>query len=206
MEAMIKNATNRGINEVIRLGDVCEINNGKNITESQFIEGKYPVIGGGRNYIGYHNEFNAPENTITISKAGNTCGYVKINKNKVFVTNNGMYISKIYDNLKISYLYNYLKLIKNIIFTYGRGTAQPALYENDLLNKIIILVPPLEYQNKMEHTLNNFDGLDEGFNNMLREIENNYKTAFLNSLDDYGNPNSFNIDKLIELNDEIKKI
>jgi restriction endonuclease S subunit len=72
------------------------------------------------------------------------------------------------------------------------------------LSKFNIPVPPLEYQNKMEQTLNNFDGLNEGFNNMLLEIEDNSKTAFLNSLDDYGNPNSFNINKLIELDDEIK--
>ena len=32
---------------------------------------------------------------------------------------------------------------------------------------------------------------------MLQEIDKNVKTAFLNSLDDFGNPNGFNIDKLI---------
>ena len=206
MEAMIKGATNKGINKIMKLGEVCEIGNGKNITESQFIEGDYPVIGGGRNYIGYHNEYNAPENTITISKAGNTCGYVKFNKNKVFVSNNGMYISKINNCLKISYLYNYLKLIENIIFTYGRGSAQPALYENDIF-KINIPIPPLDYQNKMEETLSNLDKLDEELNTMMQKINDNIKTAFLNSLDDYGNPNGFNIDKLMNLdtNEEIKE-
>jgi hypothetical protein len=38
----------------MKLREVCEINNGKHITESQFIDGDYPVIGGGRSYIGYH--------------------------------------------------------------------------------------------------------------------------------------------------------
>ena len=206
MEAMIKGATNKGINKIRKLGEVCEIGNGKNITESQFIEGDYPVIGGGRNYIGYHNEYNAPENTITISKAGN-CGYVKFNKNKVFVSNNGMYISKINNCLKISYLYNYLKLIENIIFTYGRGSVQQALYENDIF-KINIPIPPLDYQNKMEETLSILDKLDEELNTMMQKINDNIKTAFLNSLDDYGNPNGFNIDKLMNLdtNEEIKEV
>ena len=60
----------------------------------------------------------------------------------------------------------------------------------------------------MEQTLNNFDGLNDGFNKMLLEIDDNSKTAFLNSLDDYGNPNSFNIDKLIQSDseEEIKEI
>jgi len=206
MEAMIKGATNRGINKVMILGDVCEIYNGKNITESQFIDGDYPVIGGGKNYIGYHNEYNAPENTITISKDGNTCGSILIHKTKIFVSNHGLFINSI-NNTKITknYLYNYLLIIQHILFTYGKGSAQPGINKDDIITKVKIPVPPLEYQNKIEHTLNNFDGLDEGFNNMLREIENNYKTAFLNSLDDYGNPNSFNIDKVIELDDEISK-
>ncbi len=56
----------------------------------------------------------------------------------------------------------------------------------------------------MEQTLNNFDEMNEGLNKILQEIQDNSKTAFLNSLDDYGNPNSFNINKLIELDDEIK--
>ena len=49
---------------------------------------------------------------------------------------------------------------------------------NDILTKIIVLVPPLNYQNKMEQTLNNFDGLNDGFNKMLLEIDDNSKTAF----------------------------
>jgi restriction endonuclease S subunit len=118
-----------------------------------------------------------------------------------------MYISKINSCVKISYLYNHLKLIENIIFTYGRGSAQPALYENDVL-KIKIPIPPLDYQNKMEQTLSNLDKLDEELNKMIQQNEDNIKTAFLNSLDDYGNPNGFNIDKLIDLdtNEEIKEV
>ena len=197
MEAMIKNATNRDINKVMKLGDVCEINNGKNITESQFIDGDYPVIGGGKNYIGYHNEFNAPENTITISKDG-SCGIIIKHKTKIFVSNHGFYINSInIDIVTKNYFYNYLLLIENVLSSYGKGASQQGINKNDLLTKVKIPVPPLTYQNKMEQTLNNFDSLNEGLNTILQEIENNSKTAFSNSLDDYGNPNGFNLNKLI---------
>ena len=83
-----------------------------------------------------------------------------------------------------------------------------SINKDDFNNKIMILIPPLDYQNKMEQTLSNLDKLDEELNTMMQNMNDNIKTAFLNSLDDYGNPNGFNIDKLIELdtNEEIKEV
>jgi type I restriction-modification system DNA methylase subunit len=209
MEAMIKEATNKGINKVMKLGEVCEINNGKNITESQFIDGDYPVIGGGRSYIGYHNEYNAPENTITISKDGNTCGSILIHKTKIFVSNHGLFINSINNKITTkNYLYNYLLMIQHILLSYGKGSAQPGINKDDIITKVKIPIPPLDYQNKMEQTLSNLDKLDEELNKMIQQNEDNIKTALLNSLDDYGNPNGFNIDKLINIdtNEEIKEV
>jgi type I restriction-modification system DNA methylase subunit len=203
MEAMIKEATNKGITKVMKLGEVCEINNGKNITELQFIDGDYPVIGGGRSYIGYHNEYNAPENTITISKDGNTCGSILIHKTKIFVSNHGLFINSINNKITTkNYLYNYLLMIQHILLSYGKGSAQPGINKDDIITKVKIPIPPLDYQNKMEQTLSNLDKLDEELNKMIQQNDDNIKTAFLNSLDDYGNPDSFNIDKLIQLDPE----
>ena len=60
----------------------------------------------------------------------------------------------------------------------------------------------------MEQTISNLDKLDEELNKMIQQNEDNIQTAFLNSLDDYGNPNSFNIDKLIQSDseEEIKEV
>jgi hypothetical protein len=49
----------------------------------------------------------------------------------------------------------------------------------------------------METPFNNFDKMDEGLKYLLEENEKYNKTAFLNALDSYGNPNSFNLDKLV---------
>ncbi len=204
MEAMIKGATNKGINKFTRLGEVCKFKNGNALTSANFIDGEYPVIGSGKKPIGYHNEYNMEENTIICATSG-SAGLISKYKTKIW----GSDCISIQSNdilfLTEKYLHNYLLLIQDSIFKYTKGCGQVHM-DAKTLSKFNIPVPPLDYQNKMEQTLNNFDGLDEGFNKMLIEIENNSKTAFLNSLDDYGNSNGFNLDKIIELQTENEEI
>jgi len=194
MESMIKNSTEKDINKILKLWNVCDINNGKNITEAQFVEGEFNVIGGGRTYIGNHNEFNVVENSITIAKDGNTCGTVLLHKNKIFVSNHGLYIDNIKEDIVLkSYLYNYLLLIEKILSSYGKGSAQPGIHKDDILGKIKIPVPSIEYQKIMEKTLNNIDETDNNLINMLNQNKESIKSAMLNSLDNFGNPTTFNV-------------
>lgn len=208
MEAMIKGATNRGINKVMRLGEVINIDFGKRITEEIDGDknGKYPVYGGG-NISYYTNNYNRDGITCKISRFGiseKTC--VMIIKDKYYLNDAGLTIySKNTNIITNNYLWNYLILIKSSIFNTSRGTAQAGL-GIELFKILEIPVPPLEYQNKMGETLNNFDGLNEGLNKILQGINDNSKTAFLNSLDDYGNPNGFNIDKIIQVDAEVKEV
>jgi hypothetical protein len=196
MESMIKNSNTRKLTTVMKLGNVCNLENGKNITSSQFIDGEYPVIGGGKNYIGYHNEYNAAENTITIAKDG-SCGIVLNHKTKTFITNHGLYVSMMNDKkVTLLYLYNYLLLIQESIKSYGKGASQQGLIKDDLLTKIDIPVPTIEFQKYMETPLNNFDKMDELLNKLLDDNNKYLEISFMNSLDDYGNPNAFNIHKL----------
>jgi type I restriction enzyme S subunit len=200
MEAMIKGATNRGINEFKRLGELCKFKNGSALTSANFIDGEYPVIGSGKKPIGYHNEYNMEENTIICATSG-SAGLISKYKTKIWgsdclsIQTNDILI------LTDKYLYNYLLLIQDSIFKYTKGCGQVHM-DSKTLSKFNIPVPPLDYQNKMEETLYNIDKLDEELNKMLQNIEDNIQTAFLNSLDDYGNPNSFNLDKLIQSDSE----
>ena len=202
IEAMIKGATNKGINKFKKIGEVCKFKNGTALTSANFIDGEYPVIGSGKKPIGYHNEYNMEENTIICATSG-SAGLISKYKTKIW----GSDCISIQSNdilfLTEKYLHNYLLLIQDSIFKYTKGCGQVHM-DAKTLSKFNISVPPLDYQNKMEQTLNNFDELDEGFNKMLLEIEDNSKTAFLNSLDDYGNPNSFNLDKIIQLEEDQK--
>ena len=210
MEAMIKGATNKGINKLNRIGDIANIDFGKRITEDLNGDenGKYPVYGGG-DISYYTNMYNREGKTCKISRFGiseKTC--VMIIDDKYYLNDAGITIcSKDTNIITNNYLWNYLILIKKSIFNTSRGTAQAGLGV-ELFKILNIPIPPLDYQNKMEETLSNLDKLDEELNTMMQKINDNIKTAFLNSLDDYGNPNGFNIDKLMNLdtNEEIKEV
>ena len=154
------------------------------------------------------NEYDFDDEAITmnITNGSGKCNLFHA-KGKYSVAETTLHFkSKDEKIIKTNILYNYLLLIKESICKIYKGTQQMSINKDDFNNKIIILVPPLEYQNKMEHTLNNFDGLNDGFNKMLKEIDDNSHTAFLNSLDDYGNPNGFNIDKIIQVDEEVKDV
>ena len=209
MEAMIKGATNRGINKVMRLGEVVEhLPNGKRKSSEGLENGNYPLYYCSINNILYMDEYDFDDEAITmnITNGSGKCNLFHA-KGKYSVAETTLHFkSKDEKIIKTNILYNYLLLIKESICKIYKGTQQMSINKDDFNNKIIVLVPSLEYQNKMEHTLNNFDGLNDGFNKMLKEIDDNSHTAFLNSLDDYGNPNGFNINKMIQVDEEVKEV
>ncbi len=158
METMMKANTRKGC-EMMRLGDICEFQNGKNITTSMFIEGIYPVIGGGKNPCGYHNQYTVDENTILISKDG-SAGYVSMYDTKVFTSNHCIYIpnsSHIHEKM---YIYYWLKSIQTEIYKLQRGSIQPGINKKDLEN-IYIPVPPLDIQKEIVAELDNLNDMIE---------------------------------------------
>ena len=56
---------------VVTLGAFpADIRKGKSITQKKAIAGPYKVVAGGMSYAYYHNEYNRPAGTITISAMG----------------------------------------------------------------------------------------------------------------------------------------
>ena len=211
MEAMIKGATNKGINKVMKLGQVVEhLSNGKRKSSEGSENGKYPLYYCSINNILYMDEYDFDDEAITmnITNGSGKCNLFHA-KGKYSVAETTLHFkSKDEKVITTNILYNYLLLVKDSICKIYKGTGQMSINKDDFNNKIMILIPPLDYQNKMEQTLSNLDKLDEELNKMIQQNEDNIKTAFFNSLDDYGNPNGFNIDKLIDLdtNEEIKEV
>lgn len=131
------------------LGDICEFKNGTNITKDKLIIGEYPVVGGGQSPLGYHNIYNVDENTILISKDGAYAGFVSKYNKKVFVSNHGIYISKIKENINKDYIYYLLKIvIQQKLYDLQKGTAQPGVNKADI-EKLKIPVPSLEKQKEI---------------------------------------------------------
>jgi len=140
--------------EIKKLGDVCEFQNGQNITKSKLIAGIYPVVGGGQSPLGHHNSYNVDENTLLISKDGAYAGFVSRYNTKVFVSNHGIFISKYKNCVNKDYIYYYLKMVlQEKIYKLQTGTAQPGVNKAHIAN-LNITIPPLKRQEEIVKQLN----------------------------------------------------
>jgi type I restriction enzyme S subunit len=54
-----------------RLGDVCNIINGKNQKDVLDINGKYPIFGSAGNVMGYATKYLCDQGTVIIGRKGN---------------------------------------------------------------------------------------------------------------------------------------
>lgn len=156
------------------LGEICNFKNGKGIKKDALIDGDYPVIGGGKQPIGYHNEYNTDENTILCSSSG-SAGFISRYDVKVWASDCFSIIPK--DNtINNTYLYYLLKTIQDKIYKLQTGMAQPHVYSKDLQN-IKIPIPSPEHQ---EGIVEYLDMIYEKANKM-----SNKKIAGLKRLNEY---------------------
>ena len=138
-----------------KLGEVCEIVRGVRVTKKELIEnGNYPVVSGGVGYMGYINDYNRDEDTITIAQYG-TAGYVKWQEEKFWA--NDVCFS-VYPNDKINkrYLYHFLLEKQNYLYAISNKIAVPySISKNKILN-IKIPVPQIKTQEKIVEILDIF--------------------------------------------------
>lgn len=160
-----------------KLRDICEIKRGKTITIANFIPGPYKVIGGGKTETGYHNEFNAIENSILIANTGNGgAGLVSRYNECVFVSSTCFYLINYKIELNNDYLYYILKyLLQDKIYNLRKGSTIAGIKSEDLYE---IDVPICEsyYQeiivNKINEYLNEYDHYDKLINIYEEYIKN----------------------------------
>jgi type I restriction enzyme S subunit len=126
------------------LGEVCEFKNGKSITRKDLIEGEYPVVGGGQQPMGYHNEYTTMENTILCSSSGAYAGYINKYNTKVWASDCFSIIPKSNEVIN-DYLYNYIKSKQQSIYEMQSGAGQPHVYSKNI-ESLQIPVPPLKTQ------------------------------------------------------------
>ena len=156
------------------LGEVCNFKNGKGIKKDTLVEGEYPVIGGGQKPMGFHNEYNADENTILCSSSGAYAGFISKYNKKVWASDCFSIIPK-NNSISNTYLYYLLKSIQDKIFKSQSGAAQPHVYSKDLQN-IKIPIPSLERQQEIVEYCEYNDTLIQ---QLEKEIEHNKKQAQL---------------------------
>jgi type I restriction enzyme S subunit len=180
-EYLYKMINKKIINSNIKtLEQVCNFQNGKNITKDKLIDGEYPVIGGGQKPMGVHNNYNTNENVILCSSSGAYAGFISKYNIKVWASDCFSIIPK--DNsLNNNYLYYLLKTQQDNIYKIQSGSAQPHVYSKDL-QEFKIYIPSLEVQEQyikdIEELNIKFDKLKEDNDYIINNFEEYKKELF----------------------------
>ena len=124
------------------LSTICNIVKGKQVNGEELSEkGKYYVMNGGITPSGYYDQCNTPDNTISISEGGNSCGYVQYNKSSFWSGGHCYTLQDITCGVDIQYLFHYLKRYESNIMNLRIGTGLPNIQKKDLENFRIELPP-----------------------------------------------------------------
>ncbi len=165
----------KGFNQAwqrVRLGDIAEIKRGVRITKNELdVFGKYPLVSGGVGFLGYTNNFNRYENTITIAQYG-TAGYVNFQKNKFWANDVCFCIYPNKDIIKNIFLYYFLKVNQNYLYEISNRNATPYSISKDKILDFEILLPPLNEQIAIANILSALDNEIISLKNKKRQFEN----------------------------------
>ncbi len=165
----------KGFNQAwqrVRLGDIAEIKRGVRITKNELdVFGKYPVVSGGVGFLGYTNNFNRYENTITIAQYG-TAGYVNFQKNKFWANDVCFCIYPNKDIIKNIFLYYFLKVNQNYLYEISNRNATPYSISKDKILDFEIPLPPLNEQSAIANILSALDNEIASLKNKKRQFEN----------------------------------
>jgi type I restriction enzyme S subunit len=133
--------------ELVKLGDICELENGKQLDKKNIINGIYPVYGGGLSPVGFHNNFNR-ENATVIAGTGH-CGFVQFNNNKFWASQ--CFTVKSQNELINKYLFVICKSLENIFMNSCGGSVQQFIRASQFKN---MLIPIPKSQSKIQEWVN----------------------------------------------------
>ncbi len=165
----------KGFNQAwqrVRLGDIAEIKRGVRITKNELdVFGKYPVVSGGVGFLGYTNNFNRYENTITIAQYG-TAGFVNWQNQKFWANDVCFCVYPNKDVIKNIFLYYFLKVNQNYLYEISNRNATPYSISKDKILDFEIPLPPLNEQIAIANILSALDNEIISLKNKKRQFEN----------------------------------
>ncbi|GAA9621789.1 restriction endonuclease subunit S [Helicobacter pylori] len=173
IERLLQTLAPNGV-EFRKLGEVCEIIRGKRVTKKEILDkGKYPVVSGGIGFMGYLNEYNREENTITIAQYG-TAGFVNW-QNQKFWANDVCFSVIPKETLINRYLYYVLTNMQNYLYSISNRSAIPYSISSNNIMQITIPIPPLEIQQEIVKILDAFTELNTELNTELKARKKQYQ-------------------------------
>ncbi len=186
IERLLQTLAPKGV-EFRKLGEVCEIIRGKRVTKKEILDkGKYPVVSGGIGFMGYLNEYNREENTITIAQYG-TAGFVNW-QNQKFWANDVCFSVIPKETLINRYLYYVLTNMQNYLYSISNRSAIPYSISSNNIMQITIPIPPLEIQQEIVKILDAFTELNTELNTELKARKKQYE-YYQNMLLDFKDAN-----------------
>ncbi|WQY17578.1 restriction endonuclease subunit S [Helicobacter pylori] len=187
IECLLQTLVPKGV-EFRKLGEVCKIIRGKRVTKKEILDkGKYPVVSGGIGFMGYLNEYNREENTITIAQYG-TAGFVNW-QNQKFWANDVCFSVIPKETLINRYLYYVLTNMQNYLYSISNRSAIPYSISSNNIMQITIPIPPLEIQQEIVKILDAFTELNTELNTELKARKKQYQ-YYQNMLLDFKDINS----------------
>ena len=165
--------------EIKKLGEVCDIKNGRSQKSVENPNGHYPIYGSG-GIMGYADDFICEAGTTIIGRKGtiNKPLYVEC----AFWNVDTAFGLQPKSSTNARFLYY---TCKNIDFNrYNKSTTLPSLVKSDLL-KIEVSVPPVQEQEKIVAELDCLSGIIEKKKQQLKELDNLAQSIFY---DMFGDP------------------
>ncbi len=131
------------------LSDFGKITKGKALSSKDLVDGKYPVIAGGKTSPYLHNAFTH-KNVITISASGAYAGYVAFHPHEIWASDCSVVQAKTGSDTK--FIYHLLIHLQDKIYSLQSGGAQPHIYPKDL-EAIKVSIPPFAEQQNIAEVL-----------------------------------------------------
>lgn len=158
---------------LIKLGNICSFEYGKNLPEKDRKDGEYPVMGSnGR--VGWHNEFLVEAPAIIVGRKG-SAGKIIWEEKKCYPIDTTYYIKKKNDKIILEYLY--LILQKLDLEELGQGVGVPGLNRNDAYD-LKIPFPPLDIQKEIVKECEIIDSEVSKANETIETINQTIKDDF----------------------------
>lgn len=153
--------------------ELFKISNGKAIASSRRFDNGIPAYGG--NGISYHtDDVLCEKDTIVIGRVGFQSGNVHLAKGPVWVTDNAMYISEIYDNdLNLTFL---CEMMEHIDFTKYQDAGDLKKVTQQPFMEMGYIIPSRKLQNEYISFVEQTNKLKLSIQNGLNQTETLKKT------------------------------
>jgi type I restriction-modification system DNA methylase subunit len=142
----------------VELSDICEINQGTNLTKTNIINGIYDIIGGGNKIIGKHKEKNRNGNEIVFTRVGNL--NISYQLKPYYLTDNAFSI-KSSDIIINKFIYIYLNNNFDKIKNKFDGSCQKVISKTTLKQLKIKIPKNKSLITALEPLFNEVDELEE---------------------------------------------